>query len=237
MKPNRPSLILYFTACFWVVIFKFLEYDSYVVYAKSLIIPSVFIYYFITNNYKISPIKAFVFLFCFIGDVINIINFGISQLLSLLSFLLVYLLLLKLTYDDSKSLKFDERDRLPIFISLLFVFAISFSVLSLQFENMVFNLSLYIIYGVVLGIFIFISITNYIKKPNFAFLNLVLFCLCSMISDVFFMINKFYLSLFAFDFIQVSVQVFSYFFMVTYFISNDRHLIKNNGNDVNLDNN
>ena len=35
------------------------------VYAKSVIIPLVFIYYFITNNYKISTSKAFIFLFCF----------------------------------------------------------------------------------------------------------------------------------------------------------------------------
>lgn len=228
MKPNRPSIILYFTACFLVVIFKLLGYDYYVVYTKSVIIPLMFIYYFITNNYKITICKAFVFLFCFIGDVMNIINFEKSHLLSLLSFLVVYLLLLKLTYDDFKSLKFNERDRIPILISFLSVVAICSSVLSLQFENMVFNLSLYIIYGIVLGIFIFFSITNYIKKPNFTFLNMVIFCLCSMISDIFFMINKFYLGLFAFDFIQASVQVFSYFFLVTYFIANDKYLIKQN---------
>jgi uncharacterized membrane protein YhhN len=231
MKPNRPSLILYFTACLLVVFFKLLGYESYVVYAKSVIIPLVFIYYFITNNYKISTSKAFIFLFCFIGDIINIINFDISHLLSLLSFLVAYLLLLKLTYDDFKSLKFNERDRIPILISLLFIVAICSSVLSLQFENMVFNLSLYIIYGIVLGIFIFISVTNYIKKPNIAFLNLVVFCVCSMISDTFFMINKFYLSLFALDFLQASIQVFSYYFMVTYFIANDKYLMKQNGDE------
>lgn len=231
MKPNRPSLILYFTACLFVVFFKLFGYESYVVYAKSVIIPLIFIYYFITNNYKISISKAFIFLLCFIGDVLNIINFDISHLLSLLTFLVVYLLLLKLGYEDLKSLKFNESDRIPILISLLFIIAISSSVLSLQFENMVFNLSLYIIYGIVLGIFIFISVTNYIKKPNFAFLNLVVFCVCSMISDTFFMINKFYLNLFALDFLQASIQVFSYFFMVTYFIANDKYLKKQNGNE------
>jgi hypothetical protein len=230
MKPNRPSLVLYFTACSLLMIFKLLEYDSYVVYAKSVIIPLIFIYYFITNNYKITICKSLVFLFCFIGDVFNLLNFNISPLGALLSFLIVNLLLLKLTYDDFKSLKFNERDRIPILILLLFVVLICFSVLNLQFENMVFNFSLYVIYSIILAIFIFLAITNYIKKPNIAFLNLVVFCVCSMVSDTFFIINKFYLGLFAFDFIQASVQVFSYIFLVTYFIANDKYLIKQNKN-------
>jgi hypothetical protein len=230
MKANIPSLIFYFMACAFVVVFKIMENDTLVLYAKSVIVPLMFIYYLITNNYKISWIKALIFLFCFIGDVFNLLHFAISPLGALLSFLIVNVLLFKLTYDDFKSLKFDERDRIPILILLLFVLVISTSVLSLQFENMVFNLSLYIIYGIVLGAVVFVSITNYIKKPNFTFLNMVVFCLCSVISDIFFMINKFYLGLFAFDFIQASVQVFSYFFLVTYFIANDKYLIKQNEN-------
>ena len=51
-------------------------------------------------------------------------------------------------------------------------------------------------------------------------------CLCFLISDVFFMIDKFYLSLYAFSFIQVVAQIFSYFFMATYFIENDKYLMK-----------
>ena len=228
MKPNRPSLVLYFTACLLVVIFKLLNFDSYAVYAKSVIIPLIFIYYFITNNYKITFIKALIFLFCFIGDIFNLLNFDISPLGALLSFLTVNLLLLKLTFDDFKSLKFNERDRISMMILFVFIVVICFSVFNLEYENMVFNLLLYIIYGIVLGVFVFIAVTNYIKKPNFAFLNLVVFCVCSVISDVFFIINKFYLSLFALDFFQASIQVFSYFFMVIYLIANDKYLIRQN---------
>lgn len=226
MKPNSPSLFLYFTACILVVFFKILEWDSCVLYSKSVIIPLTFIYYFITNNYKITFCKTFIFLLCFIGDIFNLLNFEFSPLGALLSFLLVNLLLLKLAYDDFKSLKFSERDRIPFLISFLFIATICISVFSLQFENIVFDLSLYIIYGIVSSVLILISITNYIKKPNFAFLNLLIMCVCSMISDVFFMINKYYLPLFAFSLIQVSVQVFSYFFMATYLIENEKYLLK-----------
>jgi hypothetical protein len=228
MKSERPSLILYFTFSLLVVFFKMLRWDSCVLYTKSIIIPLLFIYYFIANNYKITRIKALIFLFCFIGDIFNLLNFKISALGALLSFLMVNLLLLKLSYDDFRSLKFDKSDVIPILISFIFVGTISFSILSLNFEKMVFDFSLYIIYGVILSLLIFVSISNYIKKPNYTFMNLVLMCLCFMISDAFFMINKFYLSLYAFSFIQVAIQVFSYFFMVTYFIENDKNLEKTN---------
>ncbi|WP_363269323.1 lysoplasmalogenase family protein [Flavobacterium sp.] len=227
MKPNKPSLLLYFTACILVVIFKLLEYDSYVLYTKSVIVPLIFIYYFITNNYRITWIKAVIFLFCFIGDVFNLLNFDISPLGALLSFLFVYLLLLKLAYDDFRCLKFNERDRFPILISFFFIVTISTSILNLKFEKMVYDFSLYVIYGIILSILIFVSVTNYIKKPNNTFMNLVIMCGCAMVSDAFFIINKFYLSLYVFSLIQVSVQVFSYFFMVTYFIENDRYHLKN----------
>jgi hypothetical protein len=226
MKPNSPSLYLYFAACILVVIFKILDWVPFVLYAKSLIIPLLFIYFFITNNYKIKWEKAFIFLFCFIGDIFNLLNFAVSPLGALLSFLLVYLLLLKLSYDDFRGLKFDENDRFPIFISFFFITTATTAILSLKFEKMVFNFSLYVIYGIVLSLLIFISFINYMKKPNYAFLNLVIMCVCSMISDVFFMINKFYLSIYAFSLIQVSIQVFSYYFMVTYFIENNKYLLR-----------
>lgn len=226
MKSDKPSLFLYFTVCILVVFFKILRWDAYILYAKSVIIPLLFIYYFIANNYKITKIKALIFLFCFIGDIFNLLNFDFSPLGALLSFLFVNLLLLRLSYGDFKSLKFDKTDRFPILISFLFIAAIGTSVLSLQFENMAFDFSLYVIYGIVLSLLTFVSITNYIKKPNFAFLNLVIMCLCFMISDIFFMINKFYLSLYAFSLIQVAVQAFSYLFMATYFIENDKYLLK-----------
>ncbi|HQK38939.1 MAG TPA: lysoplasmalogenase family protein [Flavobacterium alvei] len=226
MKPNSPSLFLYFAATTLVVLFKIFEWDSYVLYAKSIIIPLLFIYYFITNNYKIGRIKALIFLFCFIGDLFNLLNFTFSALGALLSFLVVYLLLLKLTYDDFRSLKFKNKDRFPVLITFLFVATISTSVLSLQFENLALDFSLYVIYAIILSLLVFVSISNYIRKPNYTFFNLAIMCLCFLISDAFFVINKFYLSLYALSFIGVSVQVFSYFFMVNYFIENDKYLLK-----------
>lgn len=203
-----------------------MRWDFYVLYAKSFIIPLIFCYYLVTNEYKIAGIKTLIFLFCFIGDIFNLLNFNISAVGALISFLIAYLLLLKLSYTDFRSLNYKERDRFPILILFLFVVTIASSILSLNFENIAFNFSLYIIYGIVLSLLIFISITNYLIKPNYTFLNLTIMCICFLISDAFFMISKFYLSLFALSFIGNAVQVYSYYFMVTYFIENDKYLTK-----------
>lgn len=222
MKANRPSLILYFIACILVIFFKIIENDFLVLYTKSIIVPLLFIYYLITNDYKISWIKALIFLFCFIGDVFNLLQFYESGLGALLSFLIVYLLLLKLAIDDFKYSKLNKEDSIPMLFSFFFITTICISILSLNFERMEINFLFYILYGVILCILSFFSVVNYLKKGNYTFFCLVIMCLCSMISDAFFMINKYYLHLYAFSFIHIFVQVFSYLFMTTYFIENDK---------------
>ncbi|SHG18167.1 YhhN-like protein [Flavobacterium fluvii] len=223
MKTNTPSLFFYFIACALVVFFKITEDDSLVLYTKSIIVPLIFMYYLITNNYKINWTKGLVFLFCFIGDIFNLLQFNDSGLGALLSFMLVYVLLLKLAVDDFKYLKLNKEDCVPMLVSFFFIATICTSILSLNFERMKLDFSLYILYGITLSLLCFFSIINYLKKVNYTFFCLIVMCGCFMISDVFFVINKFYLNLYAFSFIAVFVQVFSYFFMATYFIENDRY--------------
>ena len=228
MKANLPSLIFYFLACTLVVVFKIIENDSLVIYVKSVIVPLIFIYYLITNDYKISGIKSLIFLFCFVGDIFNLLQFNDLGLGALLCFLFVYILLLKLAIDDFKYLKLNKKDRIPILVSFFFIATICISILSLNFERMQLNFSLYILYGVTLSLLTFFSIVNYLKKENYTFFCLVVMCSCFMISDIFFVIDKFYLDLYAFSFINVSFQIISYFFMVTYFIENDRYHLRLN---------
>jgi hypothetical protein len=223
MKANTPSLIFYFIACTLVVFFKITENDSLVLYTKSIIVPLIFIYYLITNNYEISWVKVLVFLFSFVGDLFNLLQFNDAGLGALLSFLFVYLLLLKLVFDDFRYSKLNKGDHIPMLVSFLFIVSICVSILSLNFERMKLDFSLYILYGVVLSLLSFFSIVNYLKKANYTFFSMVVMCVCSMISDAFFVINKFYLNLYAFSFIAIFVQVFSYFFMVTYFIEKDKY--------------
>ena len=108
MKANTPSLILYFLASILTIIFTLVGEQSYLPYTKSLVVSSIFIYYLTTNNYKIDVIKAGIFLFSFIGDVFILMNYDNSEIGSVLSFLMVYLLLITHLARHLKKIKLNK---------------------------------------------------------------------------------------------------------------------------------
>lgn len=230
MKANTPSLILYFLACILTVLFNLTGHETLLQYAKSLVVPSIFIYYLTTNNYKIDLIKGGIFLFSFIGDVFILMNYDDSEIGSVLSFLMVYLLLIIHLIGSLKKIKFDKIDILSLISIIIAMVVLSTTILSLQFEKMETDFSIIIIYSITLSILICISVIKYITKGTFAFLNLLLMSVCFLLSDIFYVLNGFYLSLSVFSLIEISTQVFSYFFMVNYFIANDKSLRKLNNN-------
>jgi uncharacterized membrane protein YhhN len=230
MKANTPSLILYFLASILTIAFALFGQESYLLYAKSLVVPSIFIYYLTTNNYKIDLIKGGIFLFSFIGDVFVLMDYEDSEIGSVLSFLIVYLLLIIHLVRGLKKIKFDKIDILSLIGIIIVMIVLSFTILSLPFEKMKTDFSIIIIYSIVLSILICISVIKYITKSNFAFLNLLVMALCFLLSDIFYVLNGFYLPLSVFNVIKICTQVFSYFFMVNYFIANDKSLRKLNNN-------
>jgi uncharacterized membrane protein YhhN len=226
MKANTPSLILYFLASVLTIVFTLVGPESYLLYTKSLVVSSIFIYYLTTNNYKIDLIKGGIFLFSFVGDVFILMNYNDSEIGSVLSFLIVYLLLIIHLVRGLKKIKFDKIDILSLISIIIVMIVLSITILSLPFEKMKTDFSIIIIYSIVLSILICISVIKYITKSNFAFLNLLLMSVCFLLSDIFYVLNGFYLSLSVFNLIEISTQVFSYFFMVNYFIANDKSLKK-----------
>jgi hypothetical protein len=230
MKANTPSLIFYFLACIFTVLFNLIGQEEYLFYAKSLVVPSIFIYYFAINNYKIDLIKSGIFLFSFVGDVFILMNYNDSEIGSVLSFLIVYLLLIIHLIRGFKKRNFDKIDILSLISVIIAMVVLSITILSLPFEKMKTDFSIIIIYSIALSILICISVIKYITKSNFVFLNLLLMSVCFLLSDIFYVLNGFYLSLSVFSLIEISTQVFSYFFMVNYFIANDKSLRKLNNN-------
>lgn len=222
MKANKPSLVLYIIVFVLVLVFKLIGYETLELYGKAVIIPILFMYYLITNNYKISFIKGAIFFFCFTGEVIVLLHYFDSVIGGLFSFLMVYLLLFKLAVDDFRKMKLVKEDFFSMLITIVFVTAISFTVLSLKLESIKLDFYLFVIYAVALSFLTFFSITNYLKKLDFCNLNLVLMSVSFMVSDIFFVINAFYLKIFAISFIYVVTQLLAFYFMVIYFIEKDK---------------
>ena len=230
MKANTPSLIFYFLASIFTIIFTVLGPEAYLLYTKSLVVPSIFIYYLTTNNYKIDLIKGGIFLFSFIGDVFILMNYNDSENGSVYSFLIVYILLIIHLARGIKKIKLNKIDLLSAISIIIAMVVLSITILSLPFEKMKTDFSIIIIYSIVLSVLICIAVIKYCTKSNFTFLNLLLMSICFLISDIFYVLDGFYLSLSVFNLIEMSTQVFSYFFMVNYFIASDKSLKKLNNN-------
>jgi hypothetical protein len=222
MKANTPSLILFFLTSLLAIVFKLLNYDILVLVMKSIIIPSLFIYYFVTNDYKITFFKAIIFLLFFVRDVFNTLNIKESALGSFLCVLVVYVLLIYLALKDFKDFSFNFKDNLRLLVLTGVIGLICFSVLNLKFESLELDYSLYVIFGVILSVLSIISIRNYINNGSYAFFNAMLMCICFMITDIFFVLYKFYFYNYVFTLTSIITQFLSYFFMVNYFLEKEK---------------
>ena len=226
MKANTPSLIFYFAACIFTVLFTIMEQQALVLYAKSLVVPSIFVYYFVTNNYKIDYLKGFIFIFAFIGDVVILTQESYSETVSVVSFLTVYVFLLTYIIKHFRKIKYSEKTIFLTIGLIAFMAYLTISILSLELAKMQTDFSIIIVYSILLSLIICISVINYVTKNNFTSLSLLLMSICFLFSDIFYVINGFYMSLTVFSTIEMGTQVFSYFFMVNYFIENDKFLSK-----------
>jgi hypothetical protein len=222
MKASTPSLILFFVTSALVVLFKLLNYEGLVLCGKSIIVPSLFIYYFVSNNYKITFFKGFIFILLFLRDVFTVLNVSESPMGALLCVLMIYGLLLYLAQKEFKHLKFTYNDSLSVFILILGIGAICYSVLNLELENLELDFSLYAVFGIILSVLSVVSIMNYIKKGSYVFFNSMLMCICFIITDVFFVVYKFYFYNYVFILISIITQFLSYFFMVNYLLEKDK---------------
>ena len=110
MKNSSPSLILYFFSCTFFVIFSYLQDQNMILLSKSIILPCIFVYYLIENNYKFDLIKLFILFFCFAGDVVILLDLKFSLIYSVYAFLIVYLLLFKFVWKDFKTINFIKKD-------------------------------------------------------------------------------------------------------------------------------
>lgn len=232
MKASTPSLILFFVTSFLVIVFKLAEIDTLVLLFKSIVIPSLFIYYLVSNNYKLSRFASVLFMLFFIRDSLTTLNISESALGSFLCVLVVYHLLAYLALKDFSLLRFKWKDSLFISVLVLGITTICYSVLNLQLENLELNFYLYVYFGVVLSFLSVISIVNYIKKNTYMFFIAMVMCVCFIITDIFFVLYKFYFYNYVVTLISIVTQFLSYFFMVKYLLEKE-----NTTADLELNNN
>lgn len=218
MKANKPSLILFFLALLCTIIFNCTQQDFFALYAKAVVLPAIFIYFLISNEFKIGKTESLIFLFCFIGQVFDLMDVEVSEIGGVICFLAVYLLLIKLFVQDHEKIKLAKKDILPVSIVIIFIVYLLVSVLSLQFDNMKKFNFLYTFYGIVLGVLSFFSFVNYITKGTHIALLMSLMAISYIFSDIFYIFNEYFSYSVVLVLIRDITQILAYFFMVEYFL-------------------
>lgn len=157
----------------------------------------------------------------FARDVFNLLKISESAIGSFMCVLLVYVLLIYLAQKDFKQLKFSSGDIFSVVALILGIATICYSVLNLKLENLELNFSLYVVFGLILSVLSIITILNYIKNSTYAFFSAMLMCISFIVSDIFFVLYKFYFYNYFLTLISIITQFLSYFFMVRYFLEKD----------------
>lgn len=222
MKPSKPSLILFFFALFCTIIFDWAEQDFFATYAKAIVLPAIFIYYLISCEFKIAKTEAIIFFFCFVGQVYDLMDVESSEIGGVISFLIVYILIVTIFIREHERIKLTKRDILPISIVVVFIVYLLISVLSLQLDSMRKFISIYTLYGIVLSILSYFCFVSYITKGTHMALLMSLMAISYIFSDIFYIFNEYFSYSIVLVLIRDTTQILAYFFMVEYFLEKTR---------------
>jgi len=222
MKANKPSLILFFLSLLFTIIFDWTKQDFMAIYAKAIVLPAIFIYFLISNEFKIKKTESLIFLFCFIGQVFDLMDVEVSEMGSVISFLVVYSLIMLIFIREHERIKLVKKDILPISIVVVFIVYLLISVLSMKFDNMQkFNI-VFVVYGIILSLISYFSFVSYITKGTLLTLLMSLMSISYIFSDIFYIFNQYFSYSVVLVLIRDVTQILAYFFMVEYFLEKAR---------------
>jgi len=222
MKPNKPSLILFFFALLCTIIFDYMQQEVFATYAKAVVLPAIFIYYLISIEFEIGKTEGLIFFFCFVGQVYDLMDVETSKLGGVISFLIVYSLIVTIFIRQHKRIRLTKRDILPISIVVVFIVYLLISVLSLQVDSMRKFILLYTAYGVVLSVLSYFCFVSYITKGTHIALLMSLMAISYIFSDIFYIFNEYFSYSIVLVLIRDTTQILAYFFMVEYFLEKAR---------------
>lgn len=222
MKANKPSLILFFLALLCTIIFDCTGQDFLAIYSKAIILPAIFIYFLISNEFKTGKIEGLIFLFCFIGQVFDLMDVEVSEIGGVISFLVVYALIVVIFISEHEKIKLAKKDILPVSIVIIFIVYLLVSVLTMHFDNMKKFRFIYIFYGIILSFLSYYSFVSYITKGTQIALLMSLMAISYIFSDIFYIFNQYFAYSVVLVLIRDVTQILAYFFMVEYFLEKAR---------------
>ncbi len=211
MKDSTPSLILFIVAGSLALLAKVFHWEELMIATKPMVIPAIFYYYLQTKAKRANWLFSLALWLFFVSDMVMVLFPYTGMPWIMVTSMASYLIMIKFALGDRTTIKFSAFN--VVFISLLLILLgyFVFTILSLNVESIVSNYGMYLAYGIVLTTLAALSAANYLSDNSTVFLHLSCMALCMVVSDLFFCIYRFMISLPLIDDINLFSQFMSYF--------------------------
>lgn len=218
MRLEKPALMLYFLACILAITATIIHSEYLLVIAKPIIIPAIFFYYLSAKKCAFNWLYAIFALLAFVGDTIVLLELDNETIYIMVPFIISYVILLYFIIQDVLKLKFDLQG----FAIGLFIFSLlmltAFTLVQFFEEESKFLTIPVIIYGVILGLQAGLAGYHFQGSSSNMSFYLAMSALFNCVSDVFYVIFTLIIHDPKFLSVDIALQVFSYYFVIKYFV-------------------
>lgn len=226
MNLKSPALLLYFFSYLLYLFFFRLYIDKEMALLfKPMIIASIFFFYFFSDHSQRKDKLHFLILaLLFVADNVNLLMETVFYQMALALYLVILFIFLFLILKDSKLIKKGSKVDRYLGVGIV-VSAVIFVVLKIvsiygvkhKFHSYYFILNYIVVFVSVL----LFSFYNYFKHKTLSSKYLMLTLLTLFLSDLLYVVNKYYLPNDFFVAIACLVELPCYYFLVNYFINRD----------------
>lgn len=229
MEKTNPSLILYLVSAVVFIISVVFNNDSLGLITKSVVIPSIFLYYLQESRNNRSWTCMLCMFFFFVGDAIALISFENYYIGLLAVYVAAYLVFIMHLYKIFIKLNFYKLSKyqfLSVVIGLFLLMFIYFNTLDViidldvEFEYLIiFAATLLLCMGI-------IGLINYLINTSKCNYYLLIAVFTIILSDIFYILKQHYPEINLLSISSNVVQTASHFFFIKYFIIYDRQKSK-----------
>jgi uncharacterized membrane protein YhhN len=229
MRTRKVALTVYIVSSLLAIIAAMLDDDVLILLAKPAVIPAIFFYYLsIKRRQAVDSYIVLILLLSFVGDTILLLEIEDTKII-MIPYFLSYLILFRFVIMDVQKIKFHTSGLLLSALIFVFLMAITYALIQLLIDTNGELVWPVIIYGMMFSTLASFSGYCYFMGNNTAFLYLAIAVLMSIVSDVFYIMFSLIFHFQSFKYLEFSMQMFSYFFIVKYCV-----LRKNSFGELNL---
>lgn len=216
---NKNILYAYIAVCVLYFFSSLLQLDSLEVIVKPLFLPVLLFYYIKSVNGNFQNRVVVSFIFYYIAEMLVLCDSEKYYLISVLLFLIPYIILLYFVVKDlSLLLKLKDYNKINFIVFFVFAFLIYLIIsifLIIETES-VFERFLLYFYGFILLLLAFFSIITYVLRYSAANLFLIMTIMAFIVSDMFYIFIVKVENNWVFKSVNLISQFLSYYFFVTY---------------------